>query len=411
MKSRIVLALLLASITNLHAQEGTVANFLLTQPSIRANGLGLASVASTHDDPLALSFNPARAGISPNKLYFAGEFYPASLKLFGLDEIKYDAKGLQLGINWHLGQPERWLRFGFGYNRIMLDLGELIITGENSPEPLGTVDLFEKADVFAFSIGLRYGVDVAVGLSTKKIAYQYAGLPDLTELKTTTTANDLGLLLAWPVFETLVKPGGKPLMFGKNLRPSLRPAVGYSKSNIGDELQYFPSTGPDPLPRVARLGVSVNASLTLTDRDEPWQLGAVEWIQEAEDGLVRRGEDGSISYSPFLGKIDLYKNVLLGQGNGEVVIKRGWEFTALELVSYRVGRYADQVRGIAFKTDGWEVRLSGLLKLYLRFKPYARENPFYDFLLRHVDLHYQQASWNANALETETVRGIRVSVF
>ena len=64
-KSITLLALLLLVSTNAaNAQSVAVQfQFLMIQPSVRANGMGGASVASSTDNALAVAFNPAHLGL------------------------------------------------------------------------------------------------------------------------------------------------------------------------------------------------------------------------------------------------------------------------------------------------------------------------------------------------------------
>jgi len=50
--------------------------FLLIQPSLRANGMGGAAVASGETDAIGIAFNLARLGVAALDNYFVAEFYP-----------------------------------------------------------------------------------------------------------------------------------------------------------------------------------------------------------------------------------------------------------------------------------------------------------------------------------------------
>ena len=63
----LVLALIFNSVAIIpyaRSQSEAALLFLLSQPSLRANGMAGTSVASAEHDPLSVSFNPAHLGLA-----------------------------------------------------------------------------------------------------------------------------------------------------------------------------------------------------------------------------------------------------------------------------------------------------------------------------------------------------------
>ncbi len=77
------------------------------------------------------------------------------------------------------------------------------------------------------------------------------------KVKAETTVNDFGILLNVPVLKLI--DDNMQAQLDENLfaKPTFNFSVGYSKSNIGDEITYIDPAQADPLPRMDRLGYGI----------------------------------------------------------------------------------------------------------------------------------------------------------
>ncbi|MFQ5630908.1 MAG: hypothetical protein ACE5I1_19225 [bacterium] len=395
------------------AQSESAALFLLIQPSTQATAMGGVSVASVSDDPVAMAFNPAHLGMLPGKPLFSVEVYPGTTDWLPslASNISYDAKSFAFGFPFKSdGEPARY-SVGFGYTRINLDLDEQVITGEDSPEPLGTFSSFERANVFTVAVGLDYFFKAAVGYSFKSIESNLGGIGAGSEFgaaKAKPTAHDLGVMISLPVFARFA-PG---FSFASGvLKPFLATTVGYSQSNIGGTVSYIDASQADPLTRVARIGIGINAGLVKDD----WQVLAFNWSREAEDVLVRRDEFGNdIRYEKFLGDINFFDEIILGNEDGNSIQKTGWAYHFFDILSVRRGRYHDFQGKVEYETKGTGVSLRGIFKLFSNLSPGLRDSDQFDFLLRHIDVRFQTSEWQlgvGHPLFGTKFNSIRVSLF
>lgn len=395
------------------AQSDSAVLFLLIQPSTQANGMGGVSVATISSDPVAMAFNPAQLGLLQGKPLFSVEIYPTSAnRLPALaSNISYDTKSFAFGYPVNSGEKPARFRFGFGYTRINLNLGEQVIVGEDSPEPLGTISSFERANIFTFAAGFDYIVKLGFGYSFKSIESNLApvGAGSNNEIaEARPTAHDFGVMVSLPVFDYFA-PG---YSFARGvLKPLLSATIGYSQSNIGGTVSYISNSQADPLPRVARIGVGINAGLAKDD----WRLFAFDWSREAEDVLVRRNEIGSeIRYEKFLGDIDFFDEVIFGNEDSNSIQKTGWAYNFFEILTVRRGRHHDLAGRVIYNTKGTGVSLRGIVKTIDKLSPSMNENNLFDFLLRHVDVSFESSEWQTglgHPLSGTKFNSIRVSLF
>ncbi len=104
---------------------------------------------------------------------------------------------------------------------------------------------------------------------------------------------------------------------------------------------YINAAQADPLPRVARMAVSVNTGISYSNEEINFRLVDFEWSSEALELLVNRSPSGSITYDSWFSKIGLFDNVFTGNSKPGIEVSRGWELNILELISLRRGRHED----------------------------------------------------------------------
>jgi hypothetical protein len=392
--------------------------FLLIQPSLRANGMGGAAVASINNDAIGITFNPARLGVQALGNYFAAEFYPAKtawLRQLAPD-LEYDARTIFGGYNLKRLNKKIPVSVGVGYSRIFIDLGKQIITGEFDPTPIGTFHSTERANVWAFGIGFDYLLKAGIGWSFKDIESNLAprgGINSFPSGAGKASAHDFGFVADLPVSGLISRFTGKPLQIGSSFFPSAGIGFGYSQSNIGDPIIYISAAQADPLARTARIGLSLNAGLSLSRNARAWRIFSLEHLYEAEQLLVRvaRARPNKVTYEKWLGDIDFWQNVVLRKNNPKIITKSGWELSFFEIVSLRVGHYRDPLGKVDYNTSGVGISLHGLLAA-IRYQ--QSHEAVIDFLINHFDLQYNYSNYDTEAghpLSDTNFHGIGIRIF
>ncbi|MFQ6112659.1 MAG: hypothetical protein ACE5NG_01075 [bacterium] len=394
--------------------------FLLIQPSIRANGMAGTSVASSQHEALSVAFNPAHIGLATLKRSFNLEFYPGRtnwLPQFDIKGLNYDAKSILLGYNLKRLNKHLPLSIAMGYTRIVINLGEQIITGETGPEPLGAFTNSENADIWTFGIGFDYFVQVGLGWNFKNIESELAGgLADgeIVTGRATANAHDFGILVHLPVIKTISKLTNKQFKIGKGFYPFFKPGFGFSKSNIGDEISYIDAVASDPLPRVARMGFSINTGFSYSNENNNLRLLSFEWSSEAEDLLVRRDASGNFSYESGVGEIDFFENVIKARANQNVANSKGWELNLLDSFSIRSGRHEEPDGNVFYDAFGFGISLTGLIRFAGFINPQIMNSGLLSFLSQHVDIEYNYSNFDAgrgHPLDNTSFNGVKISLF
>ena len=370
--------------------------FLLIQPSVRANSMGGASVTALENDALAIAFNPAHLGLAARNHLFTAEFYPAAVQWLPqlASDLTYDVKVFYAGYDFRNLNPKLPLSAGVAYSRVAVDLGAQVITDEPSPDPLGTFEASENSDAMTLAAGIDLPVKIGLGWSIKWID---SNLSPLQEEKASATAHDLGVKVLWPVFETFSHAGVVRIGENAALRPTIVPSLAYSKSNIGGEISYIDAAQADPLPRVARVAVGLNAGVEAAKGDLRWRLVNWEWTRENEQLLVRHDDQHNVSYASFLGDIKFWKNTVLGEYGAEIISKRGWELNFFELFALRRGTHEDPLSRVRYDSKGFSIGLSGAMKALGFVYADVQSNKVWQQLYRHFNLTYSQAEWDLAA--------------
>jgi hypothetical protein len=380
----------IVSIASAQRPGSAGALFLVIQPSTRAYGMGGTSVPYAGNDALAIAFNPAHLGRMSLDLNFGTELYPSSSAWLPqlASNLGYDAKTVHLGYPFKRINQKKPVSFGLAYTRVFLDLGEVAIVDESGPEQIGTFHAFERANLWSIGVGFDDLVKAGLGLSIKDIQSNLAPSGTGGDGSAGAIAYDFGLVAYVPADEIIARLKKTPFEIGSGLRPIGGIGFGYSQSNIGDKISYIDAAQADPLPRTARIGTSLKIGLALLAQDQTWQLFSFEHVHEAEQLLVRVDESGEVSYDGWLGDIDFWDNVILRKGGAEIISKRGWELSLAEIVSVRQGRYDDPLGRVNYDTKGIGFSLHGVLKMIRHFAPASQDEPWLDFMYRHLDIGF-----------------------
>jgi hypothetical protein len=330
--------------------------------------------------------------------------------------LGYDAKTVLFDYNFKHFDKRSPISIGLAYTRIFIDLGEQIITDESGPEPIGTFNSWERADVWSVGVGINHHlVKAGLGLNFKDIDSNLAPRGpggEIGEGRASATMHDFGIVTYFPISEILSRLKNQSFEILPGLSPLLGLGWGYSQSNIGGKISYIDAAQADPLPRTARIGTNLHAGLALAMNEQSWRLLSFEHLHEAEQLLVRVDGSRGVSYAGLLGDINILKNVILRQGDDKIITKRGWELSLFEIFSLSRGGYEDPLGKVFYDTEGWGLRLLGVLKAIRHGNPRLRNNTLFNLLARHIDVQYYSSRLTKGYLFAGTrFRGLTISIF
>jgi hypothetical protein len=374
------------------AQGEAAVPFLLLNPSPSLSAMGATGAALPTYDPFAFLWNPAQLGYNSlnNNLSFI--FYPSPvnwLPVFNTD-IELSALAFNLGYNFNdlIGFP---LSFGFAYSNVKINYGTFYYPFP-SPVPPTYFEPKDYYNAYSFGLGMDYYVQLSIGYTIKSIT------SDLnSDISAEATVNDFGLLLNVPVIRLIDENLLLPLDEGLKGKPTFDFSFGYSKSNIGDEIIYIDAAQADPLPRTDRTGYGLSAGFDLITKNLQLNAFTISFTSEADDILINRDTTGHWEYQSTWSDLDFWKNIIMIEGDEDIVSRTGTKLEFVESFAYYFGHFSG--RGFDEReTNGYEIRAKGIFKLWALWA----NDPITDFLRDHFDIRYYNTNYFANhAFETQ----------
>ena len=384
MKAKILLICLISFIflsNKTYSQGEAAVPFLLLNPSPSLSAMGATGTALPTEDPFGFLWNPAQLGYTSQTNNLSFIFYPSKIDWLGFEQLELKGIALNVGYNFKdlIGFP---VSFGFGYSNVELDFG-----------------IFGGRDHYnAYSIGLcvDYFVQLSAGYTIKDVTSIQGDfiMPPLQNGTTAkTTVNDFGVLLNVPVIRLIDDKYQVKLDDNLFAVPTFNFSLGYSKSNIGDEIYYIDPDQADPLPRTDRTGFGISTGFDLVTDDFSINAFNLSFTVEADDILIDRVAIGSANweYQSTLSDLKFWKNVVQIEGDEKIVSRAGTKLNFFEIFSYYFGHFSG--RGFDQReTNGYEIRAKGLFKLWALW---ARD-PITDFFRDHFDIRYYNTNYFAN---------------
>ena len=383
----------LFSVTN-YAQGEAAVPFLLLNPSPSLSAMGATGTALPTEDPFGFLLSPAQLGNNSlnNNLSFI--FYPTPvdwIPAFNAD-MELNALAFNVGYNFKdlIGFP---LSFGFAYSNPELNFGEFLRSGEGDPEPIETFGAKDYYNAYSFGLGVDYFVQLSIGYTIKDITSILSdrGSEESPWGSWTGNAYDFGILLNVPVIKLIDENLLLPVDEGLNGKPTFDFSLGYSKSNIGDEVYYIDKNQADPLPRVDRTGYGLSAGFDLISKNLSLNMFTISFTSEAEDILVTRDTLANSEYQSTWSDLNFWKNIIMIEGDEDIVSRTGTKLEFVESFAYYFGHFSG--RGYYVReTNGYEIRAKGLFKLWALW---ANE-PITDFFRDHFDIIYYNTNYFAD---------------
>ena len=387
------------------AQGEAAVPFLQLNPSPSLSAMGATGTALPTDDPFGFLWNPAQLGYTSQSNNLSYIFYPAKLEWAPTFNLDLELKGIALNAGYNfkdlIGFP---LSFGFGYSNVTFNYGTFVITGPGGPEPLGTYEPEDSYNAYSFGLGVDYFVQLNIGYTIKDVSSFLADFspnPDSGEVRAETTVNDFGILLNVPVLNLIDDNIQLQLDGNLHTQPSFNFSLGYSKSNIGDEIYYFDPAQADPLPRMDRLGYGISTGFDLISDNFKINAFNLSFTVEADDILIKRDSTGS-EYQSTLSDLKFWKNIVEIEGDEKIVSHAGTKLDFVETVTLNFGHFSGRGYPDPRETNGYEIRTKGLLKLCALWA----KHPVTDFLRDHFDIRYYNTNYFANAWNETKMTGL-----
>ena len=391
MKARFLILCLcsLLTLTKITYSQGEAAvPFLLLQPSPSLAAMGQTGTALPTEDPFGFLWNPAQLGYTSQNNNLSFIFYPS--KLDWLPELNADwkVKALAFNLGYNLKDLIDFpLSVGFGYSNVEFNYGTFNFA---NPEPT----TFESKDYYhAYSLGfgIDYYAQFNAGFTFKSVTSILSDQP-IGEEQGRGTAEpnvvDFGLLINIPVFKLIDEGLAIELEGDMLLKPDFNFSVGYSKSNIGDEVYYIDPSQADPLPRMDRIGYGISTGFDLLGDNFQMKVLNFALTVEADDILIDRDSTGW-DYQSTLSDLQFVKNLINIEGTEEIVSHIGLKIDLFETVSFSTGHFSGRGFMDVRKTSGYELRAKGIFKLWALWA----KDPFTDFLRDHIDIRYYSTNY------------------
>ncbi len=320
------------------AQPGIFDQFLISVPSsAEAAGMGGAGVTGNFSGISAFYYNPA---------FSAGEF--------GKITAGYQRTNYFLDRGPY-SDPDNLPMPGFNSFNLSMDIGTKII---NFPLVVGLSyinsevshplfinherlreDLPKGENYSGFNISLktRLFVTIALGATFKDYAiapthYSSEGYYGEEENHKMT---DYGINITVPIEEYNHISGRTKFNNSFDL------SLGYSLCNESNDILFYRYYHNLRTPKVARLGYSIMASSNLEYKKMSINLLDIQYSVNAEDILYNyyygRGFESYYESQELLGDIKFYENLLLGKGDTDVIIRKGFRLKAAETITLMTG--------------------------------------------------------------------------
>jgi hypothetical protein len=342
--------------------------FLLISPSVRANGMGEALVATA--DPSLTYFNPAALGIwSLNNLGAAGWSHGEWLPGFNLEDLWIRQIYASAGYSSRRLMPESPYNVSLGiqYRNHFINYGTTEITNE-SGQTTGQYHSFEQNHALTAGLGFEYGFElgagVALGLLRSHLSPAHPGR---------TTTYDFGVQVRLPLAQMMRKFAGFDLAHAPApLNLEIAPSLGFAKLDQGNSLIYDGIPVIHPLPKMNRWGTAVELSLKYRE----WPFFDLLW---------------SVAWSHHM----VEKNF---QGEAFEIHSQGVEAAFFDVLVYRAGTYRANDGQTSRDTWGITAQTSGLTRAFYEFylKNPEGNSVILEYLFTHANLQYNYSNMSTS---------------
>ena len=404
-KVKLLLVALMFSI-NLSAQGEAAVPVLALSQSPQLFGMGQVGVSVTFDDPLAFYHNPAILGFQARDNNFSTSILTDKVNWMGR-MYDFNVFGFNFGYNLERTFPFIPISVGLGYSKAKMSYGTGYYFSSNS-DFLGTSHPYDEYTTISFGASLEYYTILSFGISSKSvtsnIGIRMTSDPNnLKEITAEKSLLDYGLLLEVPISQLIMNSVQWNIDEQNYLSPKTNFTIGYSLTNIGDEIYYYiDPQQKDPLPRTARLGYNFNFGLDLTHGAKKINLLNYYFFAEADDILISNNMSG-FEYQSSLSDLSFSKNLIQLKGDDKILMHKAHLIELLEIVKLTSGSYYGrgfdgyQINSYP-KSSGFVVSSKGIFKIL----NILTTNKIVKFIKEHIAIEYVQASnFKGESFETD----------
>ncbi|HVN47243.1 MAG TPA: hypothetical protein VMU30_00330 [Bacteroidota bacterium] len=393
----ILLLVVFVSSTAFSQLVTTVVPSLEISPSPEANGQGETSVSRITDDPYAVNSNPAHLGFLGSQPFLSASFYPSKTQWLpgsGNNELTYNSFAATGGLNCekYFSIP---LTIGIAYSKVDLNYGTWTMTDGYGNSMSGNVE--EYTNAFSFGAGLDVGIQIALGITFRKIDSKLGPYGPLNPPSDNSIwSRDYGLLINIPVIDLV----DREIKIFPVVSPLCNVSFGTALTNVGDKMTYIDKAQQSSLPRMISLGTTIDLGIKYSPTDH--KLISISWTRESSSLLVGYSDTlGTTYYRGGFADIDFIKNIIEGKQTNQTQygvtysatnLSQGWQLGLGEIIYVRGGSF--QSSGINLSTSGIGIRAKGIFKLLEDFQ--IPEPDFIALLHRHFDVRYDYCKYHAN---------------
>lgn len=400
-------------ITNKTFSQGESAvPFLLLQPSPSLAAVGQTGTALPTEDPFGFLWNPAQLGYTSQNNNFSFIFYPSKLEWLPTYNVGFEVKSLAFNFGYNFKDIINFpLSVGFGYSYFELNFGDFLRWSESSPLVSGSLYSMDYYNAYSLGLGIDYYIQLNAGITYKSITSILAGAgqigvePGVEDGKAEPNVFDFGLLINVSVFKFIDESMAIELEDDMQLKPDFNFSVGYSKSNIGDEVYYIDPAQADPLPRVDRIGYGITTGFDLIGDNFQMKVLNFSLTVEADDILIDR-DTIDWYYQSTLSDLKPWKNLINVEGTDKIVSHIGLKLDLFETLSLSTGHFSGRGFMEVPETGGFEIKTKGIFKLWALWA----KDPITNFLRDHIDIRYYNTNYFSGDWRETKMTGLALYV-
>jgi hypothetical protein len=292
------------------------------------------------------------------------------IEAFGMD-LTWNTLGFNVGYN--LEEYNLPISIGFGY---MYDKFSYGVINEK--------ELYDSFNNFSFGVGIDYGVFLSFGLSIKPFKSLLGESMTEKVYEAKGTAYDYGAMIIVPISNLLFNNVKCELSNTTFIKPTTNFTIGYSLTNVGDEIVYVDNEQADPISRTARLGYTIDFGFDAYINKNKVNLITYSFTAEAEDILIKQNETGFDGYQSFLGDIDIGKHIVQLKADDKVIVHKGHTINLFETLTITTGSFTGHGYPEVKNTNGYGFSSEGLLKLF----SYSANNTTLNYIAKHFVVEY-----------------------
>lgn len=384
-----------------YSQAGnTAVPFLMIPTSTEANGMGGISMVANSSSPSSILFNPAQLGMHTQSTIFSSEINSQRtlwLQSFHPKDLWITNSSLICGMNFSVSDHAS-VSAGIGYSRYYINLGEFIMAQGNGSSDVSSFHGYESSDNYSLGIGFTDGLKIAFGVTMKRINSHLSPAGTAQETasgKAGLWAMDLGIVGSLPLVPFMSE---MELRSEEPLAPFVTVTGAYALNNLGERVFYIDAAQSDPLPRTARIGLSLNAGAAIQIEHTAFEMVNLTVAREAENLLLALSDKNTWDYSrSLIGNINFTQDIINGKAHGYVSVRSGYSLSIFETMTLRNGS-VDGDGALIYKTSGYSVSSRGISKFISSTVPKKEGFDPVNFFLSHIEIRYNHSNYSDHDL-------------